>query len=865
MGETDEKENVPAATPTAEIEEPKETEKLLNADNVKNEKTEVAVDVGSPTVIENGDSTSVAEQKPATEEEKKTNGDEIIDIPEVAEKKPKEDGREVKPKKIPIGGIKMPGFFTRSKPKAENDGAEGELLENAGNEAKAEEAAAKEGEEETAPRPNLLATLKAWNPFAKKTAAETDENADEKTGECRRFTRYTFVRSRVKSFFPFHTEPAEGDAEKVAEKQPANDAETDAENPPPKKGLLNAIRLPIANIIPKRLRSGNQQSDDVELGNGPHNKAGLASMETLDDSIKDTDNKDVTDKAPAIQDEALETVKLNESEAKEKEANEKVGETPVEKLPIIERIRAYRCSVDDLAIIGGILVFLLLVAIICAFSFTGNPAPINAPLRDGKFIEAITSCGKVEGVLEDSAFAFRGIPYAVPPTGENRWKPAKLIESIDSCWNGTLKAHNSSSTCWQIYANGSVAGEENCLNLDVISPHIRYDNPLPVVVLISSESLTGDSPSKLRPSAKFARERDVIFVRPNFRLGIFGFLALETISKSTHPPSSGNYGFTDIVAALQWVQLNIVHFGGNPKEVTLVGHRAGATLVSALVTSPLAKGLFARAWVSSGAASFPGRPLIESERNNIDYLQHAKCSDVDCLRRADAKYLNEVVPDTWRRVYPELPGINENTTARHEWLVLDGQVLRKHPNDLWNAKDQPQLVIGTTAHESHSEKLLLKYKEWTPELVRREIESSKLGQLGLTDEILQRYNATYKGLVSIVSDIRTVCPLLTIARVQPYVPFYVVTQTAGDLDIASVDDDIQAILGRYEPRTPAQRRYISAIQQLFYHYVSHGELNQHDPRRRVLNIAQDALSTENYPNCDFWISKDIVPRYARLD
>lgn len=216
--------------------------------------------------------------------------------------------------------------------------------------------------------------------------------------------------------------------------------------------------------------------------------------------------------------------------------------------------------------------------------------------------------------------------------------------------------------------------------------------------------------------------------------------------------------------------------------------------------------------------------------------------------------------------FSDLPGIEENTTSRHEWLVLDGGILQKHPADVWNREPgPPQLVIGTTAHESHSEKLLLKNKDWTPELVRKHIEESKLGQLGLTDEILKRYNATYQGLVQIVSDIRTVCPLLTIARTQPSVPFYVVTQTGGDQNIADVDSDIQAILGRYEPKTYQQRRYVTAIQQLFYHYVSHGELKQYEPRRRVLRVGEDALSYEDYPNCDFWISKDIVPRYARLD
>lgn len=226
----------------------------------------------------------------------------------------------------------------------------------------------------------------------------------------------------------------------------------------------------------------------------------------------------------------------------------------------------------------------------------------------------------------------------------------------------------------------------------------------------------------------------------------------------------------------------------------------------------------------------------------------------------------DAVPDTWRKPFPpDLPTKEENK-MRHEWLVLDGEILQQHPVDVRDTEPgPPKLVIGTTAHESHTQKLLHKYKNWTSELVREHIKNSLLGEMGLTDEILKHYNASYQGLVQIISDIRTVCPLLTIARAKPNVPFYVVTQTGGDLSIADVDADIQAILGRYDPKTFQQRRYNSAIQQLFYHYVSHGELKQYDSRKIVLDIGQDALPAEYYPNCDFWISKDIVPRYARID
>lgn len=180
MGETDEKENVPAGTPTAEIEtEPKETEKLLNTDEKKAETELPTNGKESPS-----DDTKPYEQ-PSSE---KANGEEVIDIPE--EKKQKDD--EVKSKKNPIAGIKMPGFLTRNKSKpSENDDVEGELLKNAGNETKAEgQAKDKNAEVPPSTRANFLTSLpslpplpKFRNPFAKKnTLPKDDETGVTETG-----------------------------------------------------------------------------------------------------------------------------------------------------------------------------------------------------------------------------------------------------------------------------------------------------------------------------------------------------------------------------------------------------------------------------------------------------------------------------------------------------------------------------------------------------------------------------------------------------------------------------------------------------------------------------------------------------------
>ncbi|KAH8259681.1 hypothetical protein KR026_008731 [Drosophila bipectinata] len=845
MGELEEKETPPTETTTSQqeaLDEPKETDKMLDKKEDEAKEKSPSPQTSKPASPNAGKKSSPVTEKKAIEGEsqKPGNGEEIIDIPaengtkpsEGDDKKISKEEREVKPKKIPIGGLKLPGFFMKNKPKAEGDGAEGELLEKEKQEDKDKEAngdaATSSGKDEQKPRPGLGERLRSF--FVRKPAAEKEKkqlvNGD-----------------------------ADAKSEATAEAAPAEDGA----EAPPKRGLLNAIKLPIANMIPKK-----KNNDDVELGLG---KAGLASMETLDDSLKD---QDTVDRAPVKTngtDEIKSDLKDEKLAAEQKlAAEEEERERPV---PLLTRLRGYKCSVDDALIVFGILLFVLLLAVI-GYVLT-HETLTSPPLREGRFIVAVTSCGPVEGVKEDGAFGFRGIPYAKPPVDGLRWRPAELVDSIDGCWNDTLQTHNSSVVCTQRLGNGTTVGDEDCLYLDVVTPHVRYTNPLPVVVLIGAESLAGPSPGILRPSARYSRSHDVIFVRPNFRLGVFGFLALDALTKETRPPTSGNYALTDIIAVLKWIKLNIANFGGDPKSVTLLGHRAGATLVTTLVTSNKVKDLYTRAWASSGSAILPGRPLSVSENLNQQLMGTLECADVDCLREASSERLWAATPDTWLHFPVDIPQPPEFNASgqRHEWLVLDGDVLYQHPSESWKKDqptDKPRLVMGATAHEAHTEKLRELHANWTREEVRAYLTNSQIGAMGLTEEVIERYNASsYASLVSIITDIRTVCPLLTNARLQVSVPFYVVTQGEGPDQLATVDADVQAILGRYEPHTVEQRRFVSAMQQLFYYYVSHGTVQTFEPQRRVINVGQDAQSQEDFEPCNYWISKDIVPRYARVD
>ncbi|KAL7734027.1 hypothetical protein ACLKA6_011713 [Drosophila palustris] len=850
MGELEEKETpqTEATQATQEsLEEPKETDKMLDSKKDESKEKSPSPQSSKPATPNPGKKSPIPQAD--TKDKTEKSGEEIIDIPaenggkpngaagEGDEKKISKEEREVKPKKIPIGGLKLPGFFMKNKPKAEGDDAEGELLEKDNKEQEEKEANGGDAaaKEEQKPRAGLGQRLRSF--FVRKPAADKDKDQQKKQ---------------------LTNGDADAKSEATAEAAPAGE-DADA---PPKRGLLNAIKLPIANMMPKK-KSG----DDVELGLG---KAGLASMETLDDSLKD---QDTVDRAPLKSngaDELKSELKDEKLAAEQKlAAEEEERDRPAS---MWSRLRGYKCSVDDALIVFGILLFMLLLAVI-GYVLT-HETLTSPPLREGRYISAVTGCGMVEGVKEDGAFAFRGIPYAKAPVDDLRWQPAQLIGKIEDCWNGTLQTHNGSTVCTQRLGNGTTVGDEDCLYLDVVTPHVRYTNPLPVVVLIGAESLAGPSPGILRPSARYSRSHDVIFVRPNFRLGVFGFLALEALTKESHPHTSGNYALTDIIAVLKWIQLNIVHFGGDPKSVTLLGHRAGATLVSALVTSEKMKDLYTRAWSSSASAMYPGKPLQESERLNQQLMATLDCQDAECLREASSEKLWAATPDTWFNFPVDLPQAQENNNNgnRHEWLVLDGDILYQHPSAAWKQatttvdSQHPLLVMGATAHEGHTLKLRELHANWTAEDVRSYLQASQLGQLGLTDEIIQRYNATsYADLVTIITDIRTVCPLLLNARLQPSVPFYVVTQGEGEDQLATVDADVQAILGRYEPHTVEQRRFVSAMQQLFYYYVSHGTVQSFDSRRPVIIVGQDAVGQKDHEHCNYWTEKDIVPRYARID
>lgn len=261
--------------------------------------------------------------------------------------------------------------------------------------------------------------------------------------------------------------------------------------------------------------------------------------------------------------------------------------------------------------------------------------------------------------------------------------------------------------------------------------------------------------------------------------------------------------------------------------------------------------------------------MSESERENAEYANSFPgCDEKTCWKKTESNLMLEKVPKEWTRdLSSSLPSVDENNSQAHEFLVLDGSILKKHPQDVWKSDFNlaSKMVIGTTAHVAFDSIKGSPFRNFTSEDVQRYVNESKIGESGLTEEALKIYGDSVQGLIAMISDIRYVCPLLVLARSQDErPPFYLVTQTQGELKLADVDSDVQAIMGRYSSESPEKRRYFDAIRQLFYYFVGHGKVIHYRPQNFILNIEQDVIPQSELPNCDFWIKNDFVPRYAAV-
>jgi para-nitrobenzyl esterase len=254
--------------------------------------------------------------------------------------------------------------------------------------------------------------------------------------------------------------------------------------------------------------------------------------------------------------------------------------------------------------------------------------------------------GLLEGGVgvDPSIRVFRGVPFAAPPVGPLRCAPPQPVKA----WKGVRAADKFAAHCVQarVFDDIIFRGEmsEDCLNLTVWTPAKSGREQLPVYVWFYGGGFTAGGGDEPRYDGESIARHGIVVVNVNYRLGVFGFFAHPELTAESPHKASGNYGFLDQVAALQWVRKNIAAFGGDPRKVTIGGESAGSLSVSALMASPLSRDLFQQAIGESGAffGSVGGRatPLLtETERQGSAFAAAVGAKSLAELRASPADKL----------------------------------------------------------------------------------------------------------------------------------------------------------------------------------------------------------------------------------
>lgn len=245
--------------------------------------------------------------------------------------------------------------------------------------------------------------------------------------------------------------------------------------------------------------------------------------------------------------------------------------------------------------------FALALAVLASACTATPPAdPLIATVESGSL-----SPLQAKGVL-----AYKGIPYAAPPVGALRWKPPVAAAK----WSGVRDATKYGDICMQKMPNpdngiGQLPASEDCLTLNVFTQDLQHNGKRPVMVWIHGGGfVNGSGSAELYDGSQLAK-RGVVVVTINYRLGRFGSFAHPLLTQEAKGGLVANYGMLDMIASLQWVKRNIAAFGGDANNVTIFGESAGGMAVQKLMTTPLARGLFNKAAVQSGAG-----------RENVLYL-----------------------------------------------------------------------------------------------------------------------------------------------------------------------------------------------------------------------------------------------------
>ena len=317
----------------------------------------------------------------------------------------------------------------------------------------------------------------------------------------------------------------------------------------------------------------------------------------------------------------------------------------------------------------------------------GGPARAQAAPR------AQTQWGPVRGYSDAGVSVFKGIPYGAD-TGPRRFQPP----TPPTPWTAVRETIAYGPASPQSGRNDGPTGED-CLYLNVWTPHLRDGARRPVMVYVHGGAYSsGSGSSPLYDGARLARRGDVVVVTLNHRLNAFGYAYLAPLVPEL--ADSGNAGQLDLILALQWVRDNIAEFGGDPGKVMVFGQSGGGAKIETLMATPAARGLFHRAATMSGqqvTASGPGnatrRTLAWLDAMKLKPEQAAMARTLPAERLIEAQSALDPVLGFGGLYFG--PVLDERSLTRHPFYPDAPAQSATIPMMIGNTHDETRAFLGS--------------------------------------------------------------------------------------------------------------------------------------------------------------------------
>ena len=228
---------------------------------------------------------------------------------------------------------------------------------------------------------------------------------------------------------------------------------------------------------------------------------------------------------------------------------------------------------------------------------------------------ANTENGQVRGLpaADPRITSFKGIPFAAPPIGENRWRapqPAESWQGIRECFEfAPISVQDTPGLgddiyCREWHVDPDIPMSEDCLYLNIWTNAKSSNESMPVLVWFFGGGFQWGYTSEMEFDGERLARRNIVVVTVNYRLGAFGFLCHPQLTKE-QPDAPCNFGCLDQQAGLRWVHRNISNFGGDPNNITIAGQSAGGGSVMSQMACKDNEGYFERAVIMSGMFGSP--------------------------------------------------------------------------------------------------------------------------------------------------------------------------------------------------------------------------------------------------------------------